>query len=450
MPLLSDTAAISAVRELLSVRSSDLKRLDPIHEYMRGRQDNPATPPGAPTELRRLAKISRVNMMKIVCSSITQQLYVDGFRQRLDSEDAPVWSTWQANRLDRGQIAIHRAAVAYGLSYASVMPSDDGFPAIRGYSPRRMTAIYDQDNDDWPLLALKADPSGEGWMYTLYDDAGVYFVEGDGEVSATEAKLTFVNAEEHGLDVTPIIRFLNEQDLDQDNDGEIEPLMVLQDQVDLTTFGLLVAQHYAAFRQRYIIGWTAETETTLLKASAARMLTFDDKPDDVQVGEFAETTLDGYIKSREDTLKQIAALSQTPAHELIGSLVNLSAEALVAAEASQRRKVMERQTSFGESWEMVLDLASQLDGSAADSKPDSQVRWRDTESRALAATVDALGKMATMLGIPPQELWERLPNTSQQDIERWKAAAKEMDPIESMTKMLDRQGKTQDEDANAA
>lgn len=42
--------------------------------------------------------------------------------------------------------------------------------------------------------------------------------------------------------------------------GIVEPLIDLQDQINITSFGLQVAQHYGAFRQRYILGWVAETE----------------------------------------------------------------------------------------------------------------------------------------------------------------------------------------------
>jgi hypothetical protein len=70
---------------------------------------------------------------------------------------------------------------------------------------------------------------------------------------------------------------------------------------------------------------------------------------------------------------------------------------------------------------------------------DAQVRWRDTEARSLSQTVDALGKLAQMLGVPPQELWERVPGVSQQDVDRWKAAAASGDAIGNLTAMLERQ-----------
>jgi hypothetical protein len=127
-------------------------------------------------------------------------------------------------------------------------------------------------------------------------------------------------------------------------------------------------------------------------------------------------------------------VSQTPAHELVGQLVNLSAEALAAAEASKQRKVEQRQTVFGESWEQVFELGDEMAGRTVDYG--AEVRWRDTEARALAATVDALGKMAQMLMIPPEMLWEKIPGVSTKDVARWKDAAARGDSLASLEELL--------------
>jgi hypothetical protein len=70
---------------------------------------------------------------------------------------------------------------------------------------------------------------------------------------------------------------------------------------------------------------------------------------------------------------------------------------------------------------------------------DSEVVWRDTQARSFAAVVDALGKLATMLGVPPQELWEKIPGVTQTQIERWKAAAASGDAFANLTDLLNRQ-----------
>ena len=157
----------------------------------------------------------------------------------------------------------------------------------------------------------------------------------------------------------------------------------------------------------------------------------------MKLGEFEQTNLDCYIKSREASLRHAATLSQPPVHERIGERVNLSAEALVAAENGRERKVDERKALLGESHEQMLWLAGKAGG--IEIPNDAQVVWRDTSARAFSATVDALGKLVTMLGIPPQELWEKVPGASRQDIERWKRAAETGDPFVFLQDTLERQ-----------
>jgi hypothetical protein len=142
------------------------------------------------------------------------------------------------------------------------------------------------------------------------------------------------------------------------------------------------------------------------------------------VGEFGQTQLGGYIESRKESIRHAATLSQTPVHELIGELVNLSADALAAAEAGHERKVGERQNTLGESHEQTLRLAARLGGITI--PDDAEVVWRDTSARSIAALVDALGKMATMLDVPPAELWERIPGVTKQDVERWRVEAEKL------------------------
>ncbi|HEY5474700.1 MAG TPA: phage portal protein, partial [Candidatus Limnocylindrales bacterium] len=233
----------------------------------------------------------------------------------------------------------------------------------------------------------------------------------------------------------PVIRFLSKSDLDEEITSEVDDLITIQDQINLTTFGLLVVQHYGAFPQKWIAGWMAATTDEKVQVAANKVLTFEDA--DTKLGEFAAADLSGYIESRRDSLRNLAAISQTPAHALRGELVNLSAEALAAAEQAEQRKVTERETMFGEAWEQTLALAADVAGLETD--PAAQVRWKDTEARAFAATVDALGKMATMLSIPVQELWERVPGVTQADVERWKSAAAQGDSFAQLSAMLDRQ-----------
>jgi hypothetical protein len=226
-----------------------------------------------------------------------------------------------------------------------------------------------------------------------------------------------------GEPVCPVVRFRDTDDLDDPGRGVVEPFYPLQDQVNITTFGLQVAQHYGAFRQRWVIGWLAESETQALKASAARLMQFEDSPDEVKVGEFAQTDLRGYIESREASIRHLATVSQTPVHELLGQFVNLSAEALEAARASHAAAVDENRVVAGEAHEQTLNLVAEMLGQPVDES--ASVVWRDTRVRSLQEAAAALGTVAEKLGVPPRELWHRIPGVPQHEIARWKVAAEE-------------------------
>lgn len=448
MPLMDAAMAIDKTVELRHGRAADRDKLDEVRRYWTGRQSLPdVLPKTAPREVKLMAAMSRVNVCAIVVESLAQSLFVEGFRGLRDDGNAAVWDIWQANRLDARQTGIHRAAIAYGAAYAIVLPGDP-VPVIRGASPRRLFAVYADDAPDWPRYALEKRTDG---AWRLYDDTAVYTLV---PAARNSDKLELLDVSIHGVGVTPVVRYRETEDLDDLDDvtdqsysvsawtatdrlvgGQVAPLMSIQDQVDVITFNLLVAEHFSAFRQRYILGWVAEDEKAKLDASASKLWTFDDP--DVKIGELSETSLDGYIKSREASLRHAASLSQTPAHELIGEMVNISGEALAAAEAGRDRKVADRQTLFGESHEQTLRLAGQIAGT--DIPDGAQVIWRDTSARTFAATVDALGKLATMLGVPPSELWDRIPGVSQQDVERWKAKAATGDALANLTAVLQQQ-----------
>jgi hypothetical protein len=473
---LDDAAALAKAKELLEGMRAERTLLDLVRQYWTGQQSLPRIMPrNAPHEVYAMARMSRVNIISLVMETLGQSLFVEGFRGKGDDVDAPVWGIWQANQFDAYQSGLTRAALAYGTSYALVLPGDP-VPVIEPVSPRQMHAVYAVTDRVWPRFALQRRDDA---TYRLIDDTNVYtFNDLDGGAPA----LT-IPAEAHNAGVCPVVRFRERIDLDIGDDvasaisaaletweepttgltftrsnerralniGQVGPLMSLQDQVDVTTFDLLVAMHFASFKQRYIMGWAGADEEQLMKdrglspeaaraaakqetlsATSSRVWLFDDP--EVKVGEFSESSLEGYIKSREATLRHAASTSQTPAHELIGDLVNLSAEALAAAEAGRDRKVADRQTLFGESYEQMLGLAAKYAG--IEVPVDAQVVWRDTSARSLAATVDALGKLATMLGVPAQELWERIPGVTRKDVERWKAQAATGDAFGQLTETL--------------
>lgn len=427
---------------LLPIWEKNRTHIERLDRWYRGLPDRPQMPRSATREFRELQQRSITPWLGLVVTAVAQSLYVEGYKRAQSSADvATPWAAWQANGLDARQIRVHRGALAHGLAYVTVLPGDPT-PAIRGVSARRMVTVYqDAAEDEWPDYALRGDPlTRDLWRFRLYDDEHVWTFDGPAH---TGAKPTYVTFETHGLGVVPVTRFANIMDDDGRATGEVEPFIPLAGRIDQDTFDRLVVQRFAAWVVRYIAGMAepegtdSEKRAASQRLSAADLLVSEDK--DTKFGTLPASPLDGLIKARDADIRDLAAVTQTPPHHLLGEVANLSAEALAAAEAGLTRKVEERKHTFGESWEQTLRLAAHAAGdTAAAADVSAEVVWRDMESRSLAQVADALGKIATQLGVPVQALWERIPGVTQTEVARWKQLAQESDVFAGLIAELER------------
>ncbi len=431
--------------------SRDRDRMDRIHRYLTGKHDDPYMPPSASTEYRLLAERSRANWIPLLVKTPAQTLSVTGYRTAGKGDEAPPeWRAWQRNRMDARQTAVHRAALTYGLSFVVVTRGDDGDPLMRAVSPRLMYAAYaDPAGDDLPLWALEVERRPEKGTtedpYTaiLYTQTQViHLVVSD----AGEPTFSVTRSYPHGMQlkgrpVCPVVRFAPDIDLEGCVTGVVEPMIPIQDRINQTTFDRLVAQTFGSFKVRTVSGMAPELERdpdtgeivygpdgrpkpVPIRADASRFLMTPN--DSAKFGTLDETPLDGFLDAVTSDIKQLAAVSQTPPHYLLGDMVNLSAEALAAAEAALTRSVQEMQRPLGESWELVLALAGSAMGRDVDDT--AQVTWDDFESRSFSQIVDALGKAAQMLHIPVRALWSRIPGVTDADVEAWADMAEAEDP----------------------
>jgi HPt (histidine-containing phosphotransfer) domain-containing protein len=429
------------------------ERLDAIDLWARWTQDRSRLPRLTTPELRYLEEISRTPWLGLVVTTVAQCMYVDNYRSSVeqDPEDPRrgPWWTWSRNGFDRRQIAVHRAALTYGYSYVKVLPGEDflGEPmsVMTGVSPRKMWAVYrDPAVDDWPMLAMHVDPQpGDMNLVRVYDEEFEYFLSVDSEA----AKPEFIEAREHGAGVPPVVRYTNQLDLDGRADGEVEPYIGAARRINKTAYDRLLAQHYNSWKVRTVTGM-AKPDTDDESNQIRMLLRQNDlliaEDADTKFGTLDETPLEGFISSWRADVEALAAVSQTPAHQLTGQLVNLSAEALAAARAALTQKVFERQKSFGASHAQTLRLAAHLEGDeeyATDVL--GRVSWQDMEIRSMSQAVDALGKAATMLEVPKRALWGRIPGVERSDVDEW-ASMVPSSPLDQVREELERQARGED------
>lgn len=432
-------------------------RLDRLDRWFRWFPDNVQIPRKATTEHKALRELAKVPWLGLVVTSTAQCLFVDGYRSMLDpvgdddsgSPTGP-WRIWQANGLDKRQAAIHRAALAYGYAYATVLPGQDfrggPMPVIRGVSPRKLWAVYeDPAEDDWPEYAMRIVSEKSGvCKVKVYDEVNVYSLTVRGGPGPHgEPAVSLDMTERHGAGVCPVVRYCADLDLDGRACGEVEPHIPLAARINKTAYDRLLVQHFNSWKIRIFAGLEIPDEQedqdrAKLKLAQDDVVMLEDE--NGKAWTLPETALAGFIDANGADIEHLASVTQTPTHELTGQLVNLSAEALAAARASQTQKVDGYKRGFGGSHTQALQLGSHYDGDTGHAEDiTGRVTWQDTSIRSIAQAVDALGKASTMLHIPDQVLWGRIPGVEKADVEEWLRLAKSDDPLVRMQRELDRQ-----------
>src|SRR5690606_27325017 len=399
-------------------------------DYYYGAHRMPYMPKEAAGEYRELARRSITNMVPLIVSNLSQLLYVEGYVPGYASdagENAPTWAAWEANRMAIRQRALWRGMLRYGVAYTSVVADDngrgDGLPTVTLHSPRRMIAGYlDPANDERPVCAIeRIGPVGKRTRYRYWREDGTWIEFTSGRDSEGGRKLDAGAEGYSGLDHCPIIRHTYDLDINGRYLGEIKPVITLQDRLNQTVMDRMVLQTYNSFRIRYAAGMDIADDAERLKIAASRFLIADDP--DTRFGTLEGTPLDGILKAVANDQETVAAVGVMPPHYLTGELNNLGAEAIAEARAAMEAKASEIKHAAGEGVKQLFRDLAELTGDTVDATDyEAQVLWHDAQNRSLSQVADALGKLATMLGVPVTELWSRIPGVTQADVKRWRAA----------------------------
>jgi hypothetical protein len=421
------------VSRMWLMHTKELARFDIIDDYVQGKLGRPDLPESADREVRGIWKICVHNILDVVVDTFAQNLSVVGYRNQDAKQNAAGWDDWQRNKMDARQAEIYLSALKYGVGYVTVTPSLDG-PVFRPRSPRQLLALYeDPQVDDWPQYALETwvdetdgKPRRKG---NFFDDTYVWPVDlgeavtpprdEDGKIQRAIITITQNGIEKpvpHNAGVCPVVRYINRRDSEHLVGGEVERLIVDQLEINEVNFDRLIVARFGAFPQKVIAGWSG-TKSEVLEASARRVWAFDDET--VKAWTLAPASVEPYNSLLDEMKQHVALRAKLSPASVTGKMVNLSAEALAAAEADQQRKLGTMRESHGEAHEQLLGLSAKLKGdknTAGDQA--AEVMWRDTEARSFGVMADGILKIAQAIaaGMPIGPLLPLVPGLTQQMI----------------------------------
>lgn len=412
--VMSQSAVVGlAMDVLIPGKQTEKALLDRIDKWMRWDPNEVQMPQTAKQEKKFLAKLSETPWLMLVVNTLSQQLVAETARSSEVDDVKELLRPWFRNRMPSRQRAIHHAACGYGYAYTTVMPGDTG-AVIRGFSPRQMFAVYqDPVVDEYPMYGIRK----RGDHYIVTDEEAEY------TLGMENGRLVYITHDIHGVGVAPIVRYSNAIDLEGRTPGEVEPYIGVARRINQTTNDRMLVQHHNSWKVRTATGLDAEKSPEQKQQEKLRLAQDDILVggDGVNFGTLDETSVEPLTKAEDKDVGTLAAVSQTPAHSLTGNMINLSADAITEARAMLDTKAGQRKLAYGDSHAQTLRLAAHIEGRDRDAQDFTiQMQWADLESRSMSQAADALGKMATMLGIPPEMLWDRIPTVTAQEATKWR------------------------------
>lgn len=360
------------------------------------------------------------NWCELIVEAPVERLRVQGFRMGADGKaDGDAWKVWQANNMDTTSSMVHREAVTCSRAFWLVEPprTPGGFPRITAEHPSQVYVATSPGDHRVREAALKRWVDSDGHFYaTVYLPDQIVKWRSDKPARSGTRTVWKRRADDPGgrnpMGEVPMVPAVNAPDMLGGGRSDLRNAIPLQDAINKTLLDMLIASEFAAFRQRVLIGVeTPKGPDGKLLANAdvtmatSKLLTIASA--DAKIAEFSATDLNNYVHALSPLVQHLAGQTRTPPHYLLGQMVNVSGDALKAAESGLVARTSEKKGPFGEAHEEAMRLAFKSMGDVERSEAwSAETIWADSEFRNFGELVDGLVKLKG-LNIPDEILWER-------------------------------------------
>lgn len=431
------------------------ERLALWQRYYDGDQDLPAGPSQHRDAYKRFQALARTNLCKLCADSRVHRMCVNGYTDGTagGGNNSVVWAHWQRSRFDSRQYTVYRKAFILGESYVITAPDPRNPLVPRSTIEKPTNVIVEHDDADSArrLAALRL------WHDTVTGryNATIYLPGERHHFQTIAAKSDSISGEslvkwdaasweyrDPGITRSTaevcVVPFSNGDEGDVPV-SEFDSGLDIQNRVNLTVLNRLTAERYAAFRQRYLLNYRYEVDSTtglpIAPFNPGADQTFVIPPPeagdpDPQFGDLSQTDTTQMLRAVEADMRAFAALTLTPVTYLPGDLTNIGADAVAALDAGHLALIKSRMLSWSESWEEVLRQHVEI---AGDMDPDqlnsAEIVWARPEQFNPSATAD-YGSKLRAAGYPLPIVAERMGDSPQQIAQlRVEMAAEKLDQL---------------------
>ncbi len=371
------------------------------------------------------------NYCPLVVDTLAERLVVTGFTTEKDEEAELLWGWWQANRMDALQGIVHTASVQDGDTYLITswdneksLPKFTYEPAYNGSEGVKI--IYSKNRRGTPAYAFKR-WTGDSKLdrLNLYYPNRIekYIKGGDNQEWSKfigkdlDDKLTWplpwVDGQGQALGL-PVTLFKNKDRGRNYGSSELVNVIPLQNALNKAIIDLVAAADTTGFR----IYWMLGDDPSDLEVIPGSWV-YSEKPPQstadeggVDIGCFPGEDLSKLIDFKDAFAVEIARVSRTPMHYFQISGNRPAEGTLKQEEAGLISRALNRQVTFGNAWEDVLQLAKRLHTTfGGDPKVDLNAListvWKDPLTRSDKTHLETL-TLKKGLGVPEERLWSEM------------------------------------------
>lgn len=388
---------------------ADRPRIDRLNAYHRGDPPLPWGNRRMRETFKELQRMARANFAGLIVEAVLERMTPVGFRTGAvgdDQTDSAAWLTWQRNSLDADLPLVLRTALAASRAYVLVgRDPRTGLALITPEDPRstiHAPEVVDRRRVRAGLKVWSDEVTSREHALVMLPQGVVYYAAAQrnsdsdlwhpGRWSRDEAEGDGGVASSPTPGMVPLVPFVGRPSLDGSLRralGEFEDVTDVLDRINKGLLDRMVIAAMQAYRQRWATGVAVDDGDFDPGAD----LLWHVEAADVKFGEFQVADLRQLLDAGLADIRQLAAITRTPAHYFVGELNNVNGETLRATEAGLVSKTRDRMRQFGESCEQVNRLAGLIEG--RDVPQDAETVWADPQMHTVAEVYDAAVKAVT-------------------------------------------------------
>jgi hypothetical protein len=429
--------------------------------YARGDHDDPSVEEVATRTFQRILGLTKTNLCGLIIDAAAERMGVQGFRfGDDDKQDTDAWMMWQASNFDCESELLITAALETGRSFVMAEPPREGekWPRLYTEDPSQMIIAYPSGRRHERLAAWKEwtdEWTGEihgnlflpDRIFKLKAKTNVYTLGGTPSTTAAldwQLRDDQTDSEINPFGEVPVWELHNRPGLQPGVvRSEIADVLGDQDACNHIALNALMAAEYGAFRQKWVTGMAVPIDpitgkpTAPVNVASNRLLAAEDE--NARFGTFDATQLSPYLEMYAERVKHMASVTRTPPVMILGSMINLSAEALALSVNGLVQKVKRKMRHYEQPFEDALRACFRLIGDPRGNLVEAETVWVDPEVRSASQQADASVKLVQGNVLQPQTVQELYLGLSDEQRHRDMAYMQENQTIPGMAALFDTQ-----------